>query len=166
MILLILHCYTMYYHRKDLPSTSTTSGNASELNSITRNGLFQEEYGRNSMRSDKTKDRARTRKLGSAFKIIYFGLNLKLRPKERSGNFYPTRSHAVVLCNTLPAACIEKAVRMKTQDELYQKVRLTQRMPRVVLKIEFAIWSTRSTKPKTQRSSWKPSSDSRYKGNL
>ena len=34
----------------------------------------------------------------------------------------------------MPAACTEKAVCMKTQDEVYQKVRLTPRVPRVVLK--------------------------------
>ena len=60
--------------------------------------------------------------------------NLKLAP-ERGLQFYQTRSHAVVLYNKLPAACIEKAVCMKTQDELYKKVRLTPRVPRVVLKL-------------------------------
>ena len=39
--LLILRCKTMYYYRKDLLSASSTSGNASELNSIIRNGLIQ-----------------------------------------------------------------------------------------------------------------------------
>ena len=48
--------------------------------------------------------------------------------------FYQTRSHAVVFYNTLPATCIEKAVFMKTQDELHQEVHLTSRVPRVVLK--------------------------------
>ena len=37
---------------------------------------------------------------------------------------------------------------MKRQEELYQKVRLTPGVPRVVLEIELAIWSTRSTKPR------------------
>ena len=36
--------------------------------------------------------------------------------------------------DTLSAVCIEKVVCMKTKDELYQKVRLTPRVPRVVLK--------------------------------
>ena len=52
----------------------------------------------------------------------------------RGLHFYQTRSHATVLYNTLLTVCIEKAVCMKTQDELYQKVRLTPRLPRVVLK--------------------------------
>ena len=46
--------------------------------------------------------------------------------------FYQTRSHAIVLYDTLPAVCIEKVVCMKTKDELFQKVRLTPRVPRVV----------------------------------
>ena len=59
--------------------------------------------------------------------------NLKLA-QERGLQFYQTGSHAVVLHNTLFAACIEKAVCMETTDELYQKVRLTPKVPRVVLK--------------------------------
>ena len=48
--------------------------------------------------------------------------------------FYQTQSHAIVLHNTLPAVCIEKAVCMKTKAELYHKICLTPRLPRVVLK--------------------------------
>ena len=73
-----------------------------------------------------------TRILGNALKIQYVG-NLKLA-QEKGLQFYQTRSHAVALYNTLPAACIEKAVCMKTQDELHQKMRFTPRVPRVVLK--------------------------------
>ena len=38
--------------------------------------------------------------------------------QEKGLQFHQTRSHAVVLCNTQPAACIEKAVCMKTKEEL------------------------------------------------
>ena len=48
--------------------------------------------------------------------------------------FYQTRSHAIVLYDTLPAVCIENVVCMKTKDELFQKVRLTPRLPRVILR--------------------------------
>ena len=72
--------------------------------------------------------------------------NLKLT-QEKGLQFYQTRSHAIVLYNTLPAACIEKAVCMKTKDELIQKIHLTPRLPRVVLN-EFAQRSTRSTRPR------------------
>ena len=81
------------------------------------------------------------------FQNTVFWCSLELA-QERGLQFYQTRSHAVVLYNTLPAACIEKAVCMKTTDELYQKVRLTPRVPRVFLKIELAAWSARSTKPR------------------
>ena len=59
--------------------------------------------------------------------------NLKLA-QEKDLHFHQTRSHAVVLYNTRPAGCIEKAVCIKAHDELCQKVRLTPRVPRVVLK--------------------------------
>ena len=58
---------------------------------------------------------------------------------------------------------LRKAVSMKTQDELYQKVRLTPRVPRVVLK-----WNSQygQQDPRSQeaRSSWDPSSDSKSNG--
>ena len=54
--------------------------------------------------------------------------NLKLA-QVKGLLFYQTRSY-----DTLPAVCIEKVVCMKTKDELHQKVRLTPRVPRVVLK--------------------------------
>ena len=59
--------------------------------------------------------------------------NLKIA-QEKGLLFYQTRSHAIVLYDTLPAVCIEKVVCMKTKDEQYQKVRLTPRVPRVVLR--------------------------------
>ena len=88
--------------------------------------------------------------------------NLKLA-QERGLQFYQTRSRAVVLYNTLPAACIEKAVCMKTTDELYQKVRLTPRVPRVVLKSNSQC-SLQDTQNQHARSSWDPSSDSKSCG--
>ena len=54
--------------------------------------------------------------------------------QKRGLQFYQTRSHAIVLYNTLPAVCIGKAVCMKTKEELYHKVYLTPRLQRVVLK--------------------------------
>ena len=59
--------------------------------------------------------------------------NLKLA-QEKGLQFYQTRWRAIVLCDTPPAVCIEKVVCMKTKDELFQKVRLAARLPRVVLK--------------------------------
>ena len=98
-------------------------------------------YGWNSTRSDETKDRAIQEDLETPSKYVFW-CNSKLA-QEKGLQFYQTRSHAVVLHNTLPAACIEEAVCMKTQDEIYPKVRATCRT-----KIELAIWSTRSTKPR------------------
>ena len=47
--------------------------------------------------------------------------------------FYQTRSHTVVLCNTLLAICIEKVVYMTTGEEPYCKVYQSPRLPRAVL---------------------------------
>ena len=80
-----------------------------------------------------------------------FWCNLKLAP------------HAVVLHNTLLAACIEKAVCVKTQDELYQKVPLTPRVPRVVLKSN-SQYGQQDPQSHEARSSWDPSSDSKSYG--
>ena len=59
-----------------------------------------------------------------------------------------------------PAACIEKAVCMKTQEELYQKVRLTPRLPRVVLKSN-SQHGQQDPRSQFARSSWDPPSDSK-----
>ena len=88
--------------------------------------------------------------------------NLKLA-QEKSLQFYQTRSHAVVLQNTLPAACFEKAVCMKTTDELYQKVRLTPRVQRVVLK-STSQCGVQDPQNQDARSSWEPSSDPKSYG--
>ena len=105
-----------------------------------------------------------TRILGNAFKIQYFGAILKLA-QEKGLQFNQTRSRAVVLNNTLPLACIEKAVCMKTQDELYQKVRLTPRVPRVVPESNSQC-GPQDPQSQEARSSWEPSSDSKSYGEI
>ena len=93
------------------------------------------------------------------FQNTVFWCSLKLA--QRKGfQFYQTRSHAVVLYNTLPAACIEKAVCMKTPDELYQKVRFSPRAPRVVLKSN-SQYGPEDPQSHETVSSWEPSSDSK-----
>ena len=54
--------------------------------------------------------------------------------QKRGLQFYQTRSHAIVLYNTLLAICIEKAVCMNTKEEPYHKVYQSPWLPRVVLK--------------------------------
>ena len=88
-----------------------------------------------------------------------FWCNLKLA-QDKGLHLHQTRSHAVVLYNTLPAACIEKAVCMITQEELYQKVRLTPRVPQVVLKSN-SQYGPPDPQGQDARSSWEPSSDSK-----
>ena len=83
--------------------------------------------------------------------------NLKLA-QEKGLWFFQTRSHAVVLYNTLPAACIEIAVCMKTQDALYPK-----RVPHVVLKSN-SQHGQQDLQNQDARSSWEPSSDSKSYG--
>ena len=93
-----------------------------------------------------------------------FWCNLKLA-QEQGLQFYQTRSHAVVLYNTLLATCIEKAICLKTQDELYQKVRLTPRVQRVVLKSSSQC-GLQDPQNQDARSSWEPSSDSKSYGEI
>ena len=122
-------------------------GNASEMNSIIRSGLIP--GGRSLKRGRQSvffivtnpmedimvwekrhatwpsQGSRHTRILGNFFfKLLYFGCNLKFA-QEKGLHFYQTRSHAVVFYSTLLAACSEKAACMKTQEEPYQKVRLT-----------------------------------------
>ena len=153
--------------------------NANELNSITRNGftpggtslkersglLHHSEpdgrriwHGGNSMRFHENKDRAIQEYLDtpSKYSILKFF-------QETGLQIYQRRSHAVVLYNTLPAACIEKAACVKTQEEVCQKVRLTPRVPRVVLKSN-SQYCPQDPQSQEARSSREPSSDSESYG--
>ena len=76
------------------------------------------------MRLDKAKDCSIPKKIVNLIQNAVYWCKLSLA-QERGLLFYQTRSHAIVLYDTLPAVCIEKVVCMKTKDEPYQKVRLT-----------------------------------------
>ena len=104
-----------------------------------------------------------TKILGNLFKNTVYWCNLKLA-QEKGLQFYQTWSRAVVLCNTLPAVCIEKAVCMKTKDELYQKVRLTPRLPRVVKANSHS--GQQDQRDQDARSSWDPPSESKSYGEI
>ena len=62
--------------------------------------------------------------------LVQFGV----RSEERIAILSNTVTCNRPLQHTLPAVCIGKAVCMKTKEELYHKVYLTSRLPRVVLK--------------------------------
>ena len=66
------------------------------------------------------------------FQETVFWCNLKLA-QQRGLQFYQTRSNAVILYDTLPAEFIEKAICMKTKDQLYQRESVILR-PRFVLR--------------------------------
>ena len=158
--------------------------NANELNSKIRNGVIpggtslkrgrhavffitvnpmEDGYGSGETPCDLTKSRIMPSKnTWKRFQNTVRWCNLELA-QERGLQFYQPRLHAVVLYNTLPAACIEKAVCMKTTDELYQKVRLTPRVPRVVLKSN-SQYGLQDPKNQNARSFWEPSSDSKSCG--
>ena len=75
--------------------------------------------------------------------------NLKLA-QEKGLQFYQARSHAIVLCNTLPAVSIEKVVCMKTEEELYHKVRLAPRLQRVLYSNRIRTPVNKNNENKTQ----------------
>ena len=68
----------------------------------------------NPMRLVTSKNRATQKYFGKRLQNTVFWCNLKLA-QQRGLQFYQTRSNAVVLYDTLPAACIEKATCMKTK---------------------------------------------------
>ena len=71
--------------------------------------------------------------VGKVHQNAVYWCNLNL-PHRRGLQFRQTRSHAIVLFDTLPAICTEKVVYMKTEEELYSKVHKSPRIPRIVLK--------------------------------
>ena len=44
---------------------------------------------------------------------------------QRGLKFYQTRSNAIILCNTLPAYCIPKAIKMETGDHIRESICVT-----------------------------------------
>ena len=140
----------------DFTEYNCHAGNVSEQNSIIRSGLIpggkclegdrqsvfftavnpmNDDQGMEEIRCDLDKPRIVPYK--STWRphqnTVVYWCNLKLA--QRKGlHLYQTRSHAIVLCNTLPAICIEKAVCMKTDEELYHKVCQPPRFPRIMLK--------------------------------
>ena len=79
----------------------------------------------------------------------------ELIAQEGGLQFYQTRSNAVILYDTLPAEFIEKAVCMKTKEELYQR---ESERPRVVLRANSQCES-QDLLGQEARSSWQTQSE-------
>ena len=58
--------------------------------------------------------------------VYWVDINLALK---KGLKFYQTRSNAIILCDTLPAYCIPKIVRMETEEIISEKVYETPRLP-------------------------------------
>ena len=111
------------------------------------------------MRFDETKDRAIQEYLETPLEYSVL-VQFEARSRERLSYFYQALSHAIVLYNTQPAACIEKAVSIRSQEELYQKVRSTPRLPRVVLRAN-SQRGQQDQREQDARTSWDPPSESK-----
>ena len=116
-------------------------------------------WGSNSTRSDETKDRAIQEYLETNSKYSMLVL-FEARSRERLA-ILPTCSRSPQ--HTTCSLHLRKAVCMKTQDELCQKVRLTPRLPRVVLRSNSQC-GQQDLRSQEARSSWEPSSDSKSYG--
>ena len=57
-----------------------------------------------------------------------YWVDIKLAQRKRF-KFYQTRSNGIILCDTLPAYCISKAIMMETGDVTYEKVYASLRPP-------------------------------------
>ena len=112
-------------------------GNGKDLRSIVKHGLIPGGVSLKTGRQAvfftvvKSKNRAIQKYLETLSKYNIW-CNLKLA-QQRELQIYLTRSNAVILHDTLPAEFIEKAICMKTKDQLYQRESVILR-PRVVLK--------------------------------
>ena len=169
-VLLILHCKTNTLIPKGFTEHLYHVGNANDLNSFITNGFIpgrmslkrgrqavffttvnpmEDGYGLGETPCDLTKPKIMPYKnTWKRFQNTVFWCNLKLA-QEKGLHFYQTRSDAVVLYNTLPPACVEKAVcTEKTTDELYQKGTLNSESATSCVKIELAALSARPTKPR------------------
>ena len=68
-----------------------------------------------------------------------YWVDIKLGHKKGL-KFYQTRSNAIIFYDTLPAYCISKAIVMKSEEILYQKVYVSPRPPpKISLRIDLKI---------------------------
>ena len=58
--------------------------------------------------------------------VFWVDINLAI---QKGLTFYQTRSNAIILQGTLPACCIPKVVRLKTEEVLYEKSYMSSRPP-------------------------------------
>ena len=112
------------------------------------------------MRLVNSKNRAIQKYLGTIQNTL-FRCNLKLA-QPRGLQLCQTRSNAVILYDTLPAEFIEKAICMKTKDQLYQRESVILR-PRVVLKAHSQSGS-QDLLVQDARSSWESQQDAESLG--
>ena len=57
-----------------------------------------------------------------------YWVDIKLAQKK-GFEFYQTRSNAIIFCNTLPAYCIPKAIKIETGEIIYENVYASPRPP-------------------------------------
>ena len=114
----------------------------------------------NPMRLVTSKNRA-IQKTWKPFHYTVFWCNLKLA-QQRGLHLYQTKSNAVILHDTLPAEFIEKAICMKTKDQLYQSESVILR-PRVVLRANSQC-GLQDLPVQEARSSWESQQDAESYG--
>ena len=67
-------------------------------------------------------------KRGKNTQDTVYWVDIQLAQRKRL-KFYQTRCNAVILYETLPAYCISKAIVMKSEEIIYQKVYVSLRPP-------------------------------------
>ena len=102
-----------------------------------------------------------TKNTRKRFQNKVFWCNLKLA-QQGGLPFYQTRSNAVILHDTLPAEFIEKAICMKTKDQLYRRESVILR-PRVVLKAN-SQYDSQDLPEQEGRSPWESQQDAENYG--
>ena len=159
-LLLILHGKDNVLLPKGFTEYIYHVGNANELNSIIRKELIP--GGKVSIEEDKRYSSLQwTRWM---MNMVWEKLHATYQSKDRALQEYlETRSKSSILVQSISTThCLHLALRKRkiTQDELHQKVRLTPRVPRVVLKSN-SQYGLQNPENQDARSSWEPSSDSK-----
>ena len=141
----ILHCNTTWRNPATWPSTYSTLEASTARTPSSNQDWFRVEKdvnkGRDGIHRHKQRDHDVTKPRIAVNKqnwethqnAVYWA---NLRVAQKKGlTFYQTRSNAIILHNTLPAACIEIVVITNSEEVLYNKMYESLRSPRkVVLK--------------------------------
>ena len=88
---------------------------------------------RNSAMTSPSREKYITRANGKTNQDAVYWINLA-RAQDKGLQFWPTWSHAIIVCSTVSADCIHKVISQNGERTLFERLSTPQPAPKIVLK--------------------------------